>query len=107
VDMARHAGRVVVIEDGIRVGGIGSSIAATLSDASVVTPYRVFGIPREFIDQGKRAQILEAIGLTSQQISRDIVEWVASAPATTTEPTDASSVTAEGTQPPVAGTAGQ
>ena len=107
VDMARHAGRVVVIEDGIRVGGIGSSIATALSDASVVTPYRVFGIPREFIDQGKRAQILEAIGLTSQQISRDIVEWVASAPATTTESTDASSVTAEGTQPPVAGTAGQ
>ncbi len=96
--MCRTGRRVVVIEDGVRVGGIGAGISQAMQDAHVVAPTRLFGIPRTFLPHGKRQQILEHIGLTSQQISRDIVEWVAAEPA--------DSPTSEETQRPVPRTAG-
>ena len=98
VEMSRRGRRVVVIEDGVRVGGIGAGISQAMQDARVVAPTRLFGIPRTFLPHGKRQQILEHIGLSSQQISRDIVEWVAAEPA--------GSPTSEETQRPVPRTAG-
>lgn len=98
VEMSRQGRRVVVIEDGVRVGGIGAGVSQAMQDAHVVTPTRIFGIPRTFLPHGKRQQILEHIGLTSQQISRDIVEWVAAGPS--------GLPTSEETQRPVPRTAG-
>ena len=96
--MSRQGRRVVVIEDGVRVGGIGAGISQAMQDAQVAAPTRLFGIPRTFLPHGKRQQILEHIGLSSQQISRDIVEWVAAEPA--------GSPTSEETRRPVPRTAG-
>ena len=98
VEMSRQGRRVVVIEDGVRVGGIGAGVSEAMQDAHVVTPTRLFGIPRTFLPHGKRQQILEHIGLTSQQISRDIVEWVAAG--------SSGLPTSEETQRPVPRTAG-
>ena len=98
VEMSRQGRRVVVIEDGVRVGGIGAGVSQAMQDAHVVTPTRLFGIPRTFLPHGKRQQILEHIGLTSQQISRDIVEWVAAG--------SSGLPTSEETQRPVPRTAG-
>lgn len=99
VDLASEASYVVVLEDGIREGGIGSAITDLLRDAAVATPVRVFGVPRVFLDHGKRAQLLEATGLTDQQVSRAIIEWVASTSAVTVPSTQVP------TPPPVPGTA--
>lgn len=99
VDLASEASYVVVLEDGIREGGIGSAITDLLRDAAVATPVRVFGVPRVFLDHGKRAQLLEATGLTDQQVSRAITEWVASTSAVTVPSTQVP------TPPPVPGTA--
>ena len=98
VEMSRQGRRVVTIEDGVRVGGVGAGISQAMQDAHVTAPTRLFGIPRSFLPHGKRQQILEHIGLTSQQISRDIVEWVAAEPS--------GSLTSEETQRPVPRTAG-
>ncbi len=98
VEMSRQGRRVVVIEDGVRVSGIGAGVSQAMQDAHVVTPTRLFGIPRTFLPHGKRQQILEHIGLTSQQISRDIVEWVAAG--------SSGLPTSEETQRPVPRTAG-
>jgi len=38
---------------------------------------RNFGIPVQFLDHGTRAEVLLDIGLTPQEIARDIVETVA------------------------------
>ena len=35
-----------------------------------------FGIPRAFLPQGKRAEVLQACGLTAQDIARAVVERV-------------------------------
>ena len=68
---------VVVVEDGGRIGGVGSRIAQVLAEHGVPTPVQGFGIPARFLDHGKRAQVLEEIGLTGQEISRQVVERIA------------------------------
>ena len=67
---------VVTIEDGIRVGGIGTRIRQELRAAGVDTALNELGLPDEFLQHGSRAEILEEAGLTPQQIARDVVEQV-------------------------------
>jgi 1-deoxy-D-xylulose-5-phosphate synthase len=73
---ARHR-LVVTVEDNGRVGGVGSVIAQTLRDAGVPTPLLNFGIPQEFLPHAKPAEIFAEIGLTAQDISRDVIEAMA------------------------------
>ena len=40
------------------------------------TPVREFGIPQEFLPHGGRAELLQEIGLTPQNIARYAVEAV-------------------------------
>ncbi|OUC80770.1 1-deoxy-D-xylulose-5-phosphate synthase [Streptosporangium minutum] len=68
---------VVVVEDSGRVGGVGDAVARMLRDADVDVPVRTYGIPQRFLDHAKRAKILSEIGLTSQDIAREITEAVA------------------------------
>ena len=74
VDLAREHRLVVSIEDNGRIGGVGSVLLQTLNDAGVETPFRLHGIPQEFLAHAKRAAILERIGLTPQAIALGIVE---------------------------------
>ncbi|TFD47346.1 1-deoxy-D-xylulose-5-phosphate synthase [Cryobacterium sp. TMT1-2-1] len=67
---------VVSIEDGIRVGGIGTRIRQDLREAGVDTAVTELGLPDEFLDHGSRAEILERVGLTPQHIARDVVAMV-------------------------------
>jgi 1-deoxy-D-xylulose-5-phosphate synthase len=69
---------VVTIEDHGRQGGAGSTISMALREAGVSTPLQVQSIPQRFLDQGKRAEVLTDIGLTAQEIARQVVESVAS-----------------------------
>jgi 1-deoxy-D-xylulose-5-phosphate synthase len=78
VRMAGDHRLVVTVEDGVRAGGVGDAVAQALRDARVATPLRDFGIPLRFLDHAKRAEILSEIGLTAQDVARDIVETVAS-----------------------------
>ena len=76
IDLAREHRLVVTIEDGIRVGGIGTRIRQELRAAGVDTALTELGLPDEFLEHGSRAEILEEAGLTPQQIARDVVEQV-------------------------------
>jgi 1-deoxy-D-xylulose-5-phosphate synthase len=74
---ARHR-LVAVVEDNGRVGGVGDAVARLLRDSAVDdTPVRSFGIPQEFLEHAKRSMILADIGLTPQDLARDITEAVA------------------------------
>jgi 1-deoxy-D-xylulose-5-phosphate synthase len=74
VALAAEHRLVVSIEDNGRVGGCGSALLATLNDAGVETPFRLHGIPQEFLGHAKRAAILERVGLGPQSLARGIVE---------------------------------
>lgn len=67
---------VVSVEDGVRVGGIGTRIRQDLRAAGVDTAVTELGLPDEFLDHGSRAEILERVGLSPQHIARDVVAMV-------------------------------
>lgn len=74
ITMAQRYSHVVVIEDGIRHGGIGSALAEGMRDAGVEVPVHSIGIPLTFIEHSRRAEILTDLGITGQQIARSLVE---------------------------------
>jgi 1-deoxy-D-xylulose-5-phosphate synthase len=76
VSLAAEHRIVVTIEDGIRVGGIGTRVRQDLRAAGVDTAVDERGVPDEFLEHASRDQILEAAGLTAQQIARDVVAQV-------------------------------
>ena len=72
---ARH--RIVVcIEDGVKAGGVGSRIRQTMREAGVDTALNEVGLPVEFLAHGSRPEVLERVGVTSQQIAQDTVAQV-------------------------------
>jgi 1-deoxy-D-xylulose-5-phosphate synthase len=75
ISLAQRYKSVVVLEDGIRHAGIASSISELFREAGLNVALHSIGVPLEFIEHSKRAQILEDLGITAQKISRDIVEW--------------------------------
>jgi len=77
VELAAKFNFVVTIEDNGRAGGCGSMISQALRDAGVTTPVRDFGIPQQFLDHAKRPAVLQEIGLTGQELARDITELIA------------------------------
>ena len=78
VTMATRYKSVVVLEDGIRHGGIASTISELFRDAGLQVPIHSIGVPLTFLEHAKRGQILSELGITAQQISLSIVEWSAS-----------------------------
>nr|WP_296066135.1 1-deoxy-D-xylulose-5-phosphate synthase [uncultured Actinoplanes sp.] len=67
---------VVTLEDGMRAGGVGDAVASMLRDSGVEVPLRDFGVPAGFHPHGTRGEILAALGLTAQDIARDVTEAV-------------------------------
>lgn len=77
VELSRGHRLVVSLEDGIKVGGIGTRIRQDLRDAGVDTAVTELGLPDEFIDHATRAQILQDIGLTAPQVAADVAAMFA------------------------------
>ena len=76
VRAAAEADVVVVIEDGLVDGGIGSQLRDAVEDSQIsragaaVSPvFRRIGIPRRFIDTATRAQLLEDFGMRAADIA--------------------------------------
>ncbi|CAB4634649.1 unannotated protein [freshwater metagenome] len=76
VKMASEHRLVITIEDGIRVGGIGTRVRQDLRAAQIDTALSEIGLPDEFLEHASREEILERVGLTPQSISREIVAQV-------------------------------
>jgi len=76
-DLARGHALVVTIEDGVRAGGVGAQVAQSLADAGVGVPVHVVGLPPRFLAHASRSQVLASVGLTGQDVARDVAERVA------------------------------
>jgi 1-deoxy-D-xylulose-5-phosphate synthase len=74
---AREHRLVAVVEDNGRAGGFGDAVARLLRDHDVDVPVKTFGLPQKFLAHGQRNEILEAVGLTSQHLARQLTEAVA------------------------------
>lgn len=76
VELAASHRLVITIEDGIRVGGVGTRVRQVLREAGVDTAVDELGVPDEFIPHASREQILEDAGLTPAKIAQDVVAQV-------------------------------
>jgi 1-deoxy-D-xylulose-5-phosphate synthase len=76
VSLASKHRLVVTIEDGIRVGGIGTRVRQDLRAAQVDTALSEIGLPDEFLEHASRDEILDRVGLNAQDIAREIVAQV-------------------------------
>ena len=75
VTMARRYKSIVVIEDGIKHGGIASTISELLREEELSIPIHSIGVPLEFIEHSKRDQVLADLGITVQNVTRSLVTW--------------------------------
>ncbi|CAB4947738.1 MAG: 1-deoxy-D-xylulose-5-phosphate synthase [Actinobacteria bacterium] len=76
--MAQRYKSVVVVEDGIRHGGIASTISEMFRDAEISVPIHSIGVPLEFIEHSKRGEIMTDLGITAQNITHQLVSWSSS-----------------------------
>ena len=89
--LARAHKLVVTVEDnGVR-GGVGSAVSAALRAAGIDVPCRDVGVPQRFLNHASRSEVLDEIGLTEQNVARQVTGWVAALGAqdeSVTEPVD-------------------
>jgi 1-deoxy-D-xylulose-5-phosphate synthase len=76
LDLAKDHRLVVTIEDGVRVGGIGTRIRQDLRAAQIDTALNELGLPDEFLEHASRNEILDRVGLKAQDIAQEIVAQV-------------------------------
>ena len=73
--MADRYSQVAVIEDGISHGGIASSLSEFFRDREIDIPIHSIGVPLDFYEHAKRAQLLDEMGINAQSVSRQLVTW--------------------------------
>ena len=78
VTMAQRYKSVVVLEDGIKHGGIASTISELFRESQLNVPVHSIGVPLTFLEHAKRNEILEDLGITVQNITRSLVTWSSS-----------------------------
>jgi 1-deoxy-D-xylulose-5-phosphate synthase len=76
VALAREHRLVVTVEDGVRAGGVGDALAKSLRDADVPVPLRDLGVAVDWHPHGSRAELLSDLGLTAQDVAREVTGWV-------------------------------
>jgi 1-deoxy-D-xylulose-5-phosphate synthase len=76
VAMCAEYSLVVVMEDGIKHAGIASSISEALRETGSTCTLHSIGVPLEFIEHSKRAEILEDLAITPAAIVQQIAGWI-------------------------------
>lgn len=81
--VAKRVRYVVTVEEGCKLGGFGSAVLESLSDAGVTdVKTRVLGLPDWYIEQGPQDLLRERYGLTAEGIYNSVKELVGTATST-------------------------
>jgi 1-deoxy-D-xylulose-5-phosphate synthase len=76
IQMCAEYGTVIVMEDGIKHAGIASTISEMLRESGSTCSLHSIGVPLEFIEHSKRAEILQDIAITPAAIVQQIAGWI-------------------------------
>jgi 1-deoxy-D-xylulose-5-phosphate synthase len=79
VTMARASSLVITIEDGLKAGGVGASLGQSLREVGSAVAVRHHGVPLEFLQHGRRSEVLTDCGLTVAAIVQDTLAVVEAA----------------------------
>ena len=75
VEMAAEADLVVVYEDGLLRGGVGSAVAEALHAAGVDTPLRQLAFPSVYPEHASRDEVLAEYGLDQASAASQVRQW--------------------------------
>ncbi len=75
VEMAAEADLVVVYEDGLLRGGVGSAVAEALHAAGVDTPLRQLAFPSVYPEHATRDEVLAEYGLDQASALAQVRQW--------------------------------
>jgi 1-deoxy-D-xylulose-5-phosphate synthase len=67
-ELAQRCGKMLVIEEHARLGGLGEAVAACLAEAGIAVRLRGLGVPDELIEHGNPDQWLAELGLDAAGI---------------------------------------
>ena len=82
-DLAKRVPYLVTVEEGCKMGGFGSAVLETLSDAGITDVLtKVIGLPDWYIEQGPQDLLRERYGLTAEGIYQSVKELIGKAPTT-------------------------
>lgn len=77
--VAKRVRYVVTVEEGCRMGGFGSAVLETLSEAGITgVTTKVLGLPDWYIEQGPQDLLRERYGLTAEGIYQSVKELIGS-----------------------------
>jgi 1-deoxy-D-xylulose-5-phosphate synthase len=66
--------KIITIEDGTIVGGVGSAVLEFMSDNGYSAEVKRLGIPDKFIEHGEQKELYEECGFSVSQIQHEITE---------------------------------
>lgn len=72
--LAQQIKRIVTLEEGCLMGGFGSALLEALSDGGIALPVLRLGIPDLLVDHASPNESFRDLGLTSGQISEQILQ---------------------------------
>ncbi|AIJ33698.1 1-deoxy-D-xylulose-5-phosphate synthase [Corynebacterium imitans] len=75
VEMAAEADLVVVYEDGLLRGGVGSAVAEALHAAGVDAPLRQLAFPSVYPEHASRDEVLAEYGLDQASAASQVRQW--------------------------------
>ncbi len=70
---AKHK-KVITVEDGCIVGGMGSAVLEFMADNNYAAQVKRLGIPDKFIEHGEQPELYEECGFSPKQIAKTAVE---------------------------------
>ena len=65
--------KVITIEDGTIVGGVGSAVLEFMADHGYSAEVKRLGIPDKFIEHGEQSELYEECGFSAKQIKQEVI----------------------------------
>lgn len=72
LDAARRHRHIITLEDGVRIGGVGTAVLELLADHGIATPVTRIGIPDKFVEHGTVAELYHLCGMDKAAIVKAI-----------------------------------
>jgi transketolase len=74
---AAHSSRAIItVEEHSIHSGLGSACASLLLQEGLYNPFKIIGIPDEYIVNGSQAEIFEYYGITSEGLAQSARELI-------------------------------
>ncbi|MDY3272008.1 MAG: 1-deoxy-D-xylulose-5-phosphate synthase [Prevotella sp.] len=72
-EVAENYERIVTVEDGVRNGGLGSTVMEWLNDNGYLKPVTRLGLPDKFVEHGTIEELREIVGLDKESIRKSLL----------------------------------